>query len=77
MKPEEVKYPTSPNDLVHSFASTFEDSGNGGGLTKREYFAALMMSGHADRQGDDYATMAAYAVIAADELIKALNKESK
>lgn len=68
---------------------TIEHDNNGGtiqgfGLTKREHFAAMAMqglynngviteSGRIDRSPDGIALMAAQA---ADELIKALNKEN-
>ena len=65
--------------------------GTGGGLTKREYFAAMAMQGAMantaliqsaayvqDRDGDAPPTLiAAVAVASADALIEALNKEAK
>lgn len=71
---------TEPNDKISPTLIQIGDhvkQYSSMGLTKREYFAALLLAGKGDRQGDDYKTMADYAVIAADYLIAALNKESK
>lgn len=44
------------------------------GLTKREYFAGLIMQGLAPTEGASWGYLAAQAVRAADDLIEALNK---
>lgn len=47
---------------------------NGQGLTKREYFAALAMQSILTYSNSDIATTAKNSVIAADALIRELNK---
>lgn len=64
---------TNPNDTAFPIINPANNEGHPG-LSKREFFAALMMTGHADRQGNDYKTMAEWSVHAADYLIEALNK---
>lgn len=48
-----------------------------GGLTKREYFAAMALTGILSDGGDRYSICAEYAVIAADALIHALNQSKE
>ncbi len=46
-------------------------------LTKREYFAAMVMASVANNQDWDWVTTAKSAVMGADALIAALNAEAK
>lgn len=79
---------TNPNDLTASAFDAENDFDNlggaflrrlipnpNGGLTKREYFAAMAMQGLLAESKINEATVAILAVDYADELIKRLNKE--
>jgi hypothetical protein len=64
---------TNPNDVV-----TYNENINfGRGLTKREYFAALLMQGMLANSANvtDARGFAFSAAVYADALIEALNKE--
>ncbi len=65
--PNESAYPTSP-------VQNFEESLPAGGLTKREYFAAIVLANIA--KGSMPKTAAETAVEYADSLIATLNKAS-
>lgn len=67
---------TKGYDIVHSYPGSTTDEGNYDGLTKRELFAAMAMQGILS-EGDwtNMQSVAHDAVIAADALITALNKE--
>lgn len=69
---------TKPNDLISpSQEPVFSDGKfaitQSGGLTKREYFAALAMQAMADND-ESLIDIASSAVSLADELIMALNR---
>jgi hypothetical protein len=71
---------TNGGDLVHDpERKTFGSADLGGGLTKREYFAALAMQGFLAHgiNSDAALTLGRVAVDTADHLIDALNKEAK
>jgi hypothetical protein len=68
---------TNANDLIHSFADSEMHMGNNKGLTKREYFAAMVLQGILargfnpdlfEKNGSEI------AVNWADALINALNR---
>jgi hypothetical protein len=67
---------TKGNDMAYPL-----DTGEGvlaGGLTKREYFAALALSGLVYHERPiDFKGCSEIAVTFADELIEALNREAK
>lgn len=74
---------TKGNDIINA---TFAEDGyvNNKGLTKREYFAIQILQGMManaayDNMGasDMFGNSQAYAVKAADALIKALNEDQK
>lgn len=46
------------------------------GLTKREYFAAMMMKRFVDDAWTDYATAAKHSIAAADALLTALDQSA-
>ena len=68
---------TNGNDLIHSFNNTPDTEGNFNGLAKREYFAAMAMQGMSkDCNSQMLIDIACKrAVIIADALINALNKQ--
>ena len=65
---------TKPNDLIGIASMSNGGIGQSHGLTKREYFAALVMQGFSDRVGmcdqNDMRTAAKMAVQYADLLIE-------
>jgi hypothetical protein len=65
---------TKGSDLIHADKNTFGSQDLGGGLTKREHFAALAMQGNANTPGLKVEQIADRAVKQADALIEALNK---
>jgi hypothetical protein len=65
---------TKGSDLIHADKNTFGSQDLGGGLTKREHFAALAMQGLMARPDWAFANVAEHAVEVADALIEALNK---
>jgi hypothetical protein len=69
---------TKPNSLIHSFDGT--EAKNYGGLTKREYFAAMAMQGLLSSESgwkEPFDRIAAMAVSQGDLLIIELNKPTK
>lgn len=68
---------TNPNDEAFPVASTSRTDG-WGGLTKREYFAATIAQGYFAHTGlGSISERVALSVLAADLLIKELNKSSE
>jgi hypothetical protein len=67
---------TTPNDLMHSFNHTPDTEGNFNGLTKREYFAAIMLQGLVTLSShqQSHESHATQAIAYADALINALNR---
>ena len=68
---------TDPNEVIGYHKLEANGCVFDQGLTKREYFSAMAIMGKADRQGDDYDSVAKYAVMLADTLIEELNKEAR
>jgi hypothetical protein len=66
---------TKPDSLIHSFEG--DTTRNFGGLTKREYFAAMAMQGIQDQEYIPLTEVARMAVKQADALIEALNAEAE
>jgi hypothetical protein len=77
---------TNPNDTINAIVETTTDPYGGGrmecmqgGLTKREYFAAIALQGILGHEklyhSDGFMNPCIDAVKMADELIKALNNE--
>ena len=78
---------TRPNDTINSVVQTLTDPFGGarmectdGGLTKREYFAAMAMQGILanNEEGNtqwNYAVIGKHSVLAADALIEQLNEK--
>lgn len=65
---------TDGNQLIHSYAETEGYGGNYNGLTKREYFAAIAMSGLvATGKNVNVRQYARMSVSLADALIAELN----
>ena len=67
---------TNANDLMHSFNHTPDTEGNFNGLTKREYFAAIMLQGLVTLSShqQSHESHATQAIAYADALINALNE---
>jgi hypothetical protein len=71
---------TNPNNMIHSFKECERYDGNLRGLTKREYFSAILLSGYMGNSmwiTSDLNKNAELAVRQADALIAELNKEAK
>lgn len=68
---------TDPNDPINAIFTEERDSRGGTipGLTKREYFAAMMLQGYLASGASTKGPLAGAAVELADNLIAALNKE--
>lgn len=68
---------TNGNDLINVIIHPVSGECENGGLTKREYFAAMAMQGivsnHTMLDSDNWEWLAKSSVIAADALIKELN----